>query len=131
MATYIELFLNLNKYIYDNRENKRNIESFNPVSIHCDFEIELIGSIKQVWPNSELKLCLWQLYRNIETNINKIFGDIINYNEESLNIIKKIKTLVYIDPDYVKDVFILISEDAEHIGEKEKQFVNSYFKKFI
>ena len=105
MATYIELFLNLNKYIYDNRENKRNIESFNPVSIHCDFEIELIGSIKQVWPNSELKLCLWNLYRNIETNINKIFGDIINYNEESLNIIKKIKTLVYIDPDYVKDVF--------------------------
>ena len=25
MATYIELFLNLNKYIYDNRENKRNL----------------------------------------------------------------------------------------------------------
>ena len=33
------------------------------------------------------------------------------------------------DHDYVKDVFNLISEDAEHIGEKEKEFVNSYFKK--
>ena len=30
------------------------------------------------------------------------------------------------DHNYVKDVFTLISEDAEHIGEK---FVNSYFKK--
>ena len=48
---------------------------------------------------------LWYLYRNIETNRNKIFGDIINHNKESLNIIKRIKTLVYIDPDYVKDVF--------------------------
>ena len=54
MVTYIELFLNLNKYIYDNRENKRNIEHFNPVSINCDFEIRLIGAIKQVWQNSEL-----------------------------------------------------------------------------
>ena len=72
---------------------------------------------------------LWYLYRNIETNRNKIFGDIINHNEESLNIIKRIKTLVYIDPDYVKDVFNLISEDAELIGEKEKELVNSYFKK--
>ena len=71
----------------------------------------------------------WHLYRNIETNRKKIFGDIINHNKESLNIIKRIKTLVYIDADYVKDVFNLISEDAEHIGEKEKEFVNSYFKK--
>ena len=54
----------------------------------------------------------WHLYRNIETNRKKIFGDIINHNEESLNIIKRIKTLVYIDADYVKDVFNLISEDA-------------------
>ena len=68
----------------------------------------------------------WHLYRNIETNWKKIFGDIINHNEESLNIIKRIKTLVYIEKDYVKDVFNLKSEDAEHIGEK---FINSYFKK--
>ena len=33
------------------------------------------------------------------------------------------------DHNYVKDVFTIISEDAEHIGEKEKEFVNSYFKK--
>ena len=56
MATYIELFLNLNKYIYDNRENKRNMEPFNPISIIYDFEIGLIGAIKQVWLNNEVKL---------------------------------------------------------------------------
>ena len=37
MAAYIEQFLNLNIYIYDNRENKRNIEPFNLVPIHCYF----------------------------------------------------------------------------------------------
>ena len=72
----------------------------------------MIGAIKQVWANSEIKLCLWHFYRNIEANRKKIFGDIRNQNEESLNIIKRIKTLVYIDPQYVKDVFNIISEDA-------------------
>ena len=52
-----------------------------------------------------------------------------NQNENSLNIIKRIKTLVYIDPDYVKEVFNLISEDAGEIGEKEPKFVDLYFKK--
>ena len=33
------------------------------------------------------------------------------------------------DPQYVKNVFMLISEDADHLGEKEKEFVNIYFKK--
>ena len=47
MATYIELFLNLNTYIYDYRENKRNMEPLIPVSIHYYFEIGLIGAIKQ------------------------------------------------------------------------------------
>ena len=84
MATYIELFLNLNTYIYDNRENKRNMEPFNPIFIYCFFEIGLIGAIKQVWSKSELKLCLWHLYWNIETNRNKICGDILNQNKQSL-----------------------------------------------
>ena len=39
-----------------------------------------------------------QKYRNKQK---KIFGDFINQNEESLSIIKRIKTLVYIDPKYV------------------------------
>lgn len=69
--------------------------------------------IKQVWPNNEIKL---NFYRNIEANRNKIFKNIRNQNEKSLNIIKRIKTFVYIDTIYVKDVFNLISEDANHIG---------------
>ena len=131
LATYIELFLNLNIYIYNNRENKRNIEPFNTVTNHYDFETGLIGAIKQVWPSSELKLCLWNLYRNIEINLKKKFGDINNHNEDSLNLIKRIKTLVYIAPEYVKDVFKLIEEDADKFCEKEKKFVQSYLKKSI
>ena len=68
MGTYIELFLHFNDFIFANRENKRNKEQFCPITVHCDFEIGLIGAIKQVWPNCELKLCLWHLYRNLETN---------------------------------------------------------------
>ena len=47
---------------------------------------------------------------------------------ESLNIFKRIQTLCYIDPNYVKDCFELISEDAEE-DDKDDKFVNEYFKK--
>jgi len=100
--------MNLNEIIYNNRENKRIIEVFNPRTIHCDFELGIIGALKQVWPNSEIKLCLWHMFRNIELKRKKLFGDYSNHSIESYNIIKRIKTLVYIDPNYIKDVFNLI-----------------------
>ena len=69
------------------------------------------------------------MFRNIESKRKKIFGDYSNHSIESYNIIKRIKTLVYIDPSYVKDVFNLISEDSENVREKENNFVTNYFKK--
>lgn len=44
------------------------------------------------------------MFRNIESKRKKIFGDYSNHSTESYNIIKRIKTLVYVDPNYVKDV---------------------------
>ena len=76
--------------------------------MHYDFEIAIISAIKQVFPNTEIKLCLWHLFRNLEINRMKIYGSIENQNNISLNILKRIKTLCYIDPYFVKDVFILI-----------------------
>ena len=40
--------MNLNDIIFNNRENKRKEEAFNPQAIHCDFEIGLIGAIKHL-----------------------------------------------------------------------------------
>ena len=69
------------------------------------------------------------MFRNMELKRKKLFGDYSNHSVESYNIIKRIKTLVYIDPNYIKDVFTLISEDSLDLGEKENNFVNNYFKK--
>ena len=89
-----------------------------------DFEIALIGAINQSFPNTEIKLFLWHFFRNLEIN-----GDINNQNEISLNILKRIKTLCYIDPKYAKAVFNLISEDADNSEEDDIRFVKFYFKK--
>ena len=97
--------------------------------MHCDFEIAIISAIKQVFPNTEIKLCLWHLFRNLEINRKKIYGSIENQDNISLNILKRIKTLCYIDPDFVKDVFLLIIEDANNSDETDKKFVIDYFKK--
>jgi len=65
MATYIEFFKKIKEYIYENRENKRCLEERLPLAIHNDFEIALIGAIKQSFPNTEIKLCLWLYFRNL------------------------------------------------------------------
>ena len=89
----------------------------------------IINSIRQVFPNSEIKLCLWHLFRNIEINRKKIYGSIENQNQHSLNILKRIKTLCYIDPQYVLEVFGLIVDDANESDEKDEKFVKEYFQK--
>ena len=127
--SYIEFMDNVKTFVFEHRENKRNSEQWYPKTIHCDFELAIINSIRQVFPNSEIKLCLWHLFRNIEINRKKIYGSIENQNQISLNILKRIKTLCFIDPEYVIKVFDLIVEDANESDEKDEKFVKDYFQK--
>ena len=60
-----------------------------------------------------------------------MFGDYSNHSVESYNIIKRIKTLVYIDPNYIKDFFNLISEDNVYLGEKKINLFIIILIKFI
>ena len=78
MPTYIEVFMKRNEIIFDNRGNKRILEGFRPRVIHCDFGLGIIGDLKQVWLNSEIKISLWNIFRNIELKRKKIFGDYSN-----------------------------------------------------
>ena len=89
MATYIEFFEKIKEYIYENRENKRCLEERLPLAIHINFEIALIGAIKQIFLSTEIKLCHWHFFRNLEIDRKKIYGDINNQNEISLNILKR------------------------------------------
>ena len=102
---------------------------FTPDTSHNAFELALLGAIKQSFPNTEIKLCLGHFFRNIEINRKKIYGSLDNQTQESLNILKRIKTLCYIEPNYVSEVFDIISEDALNLDENDNKFVNIYFKK--
>lgn len=129
MQTYIELFNRVKDFVFHNRENKRFDESFMPSTIHCDFELGFIVGIRQVFPNSEIKLCLWHLYRAIESN-KKIIYSGENYKEEQTELLlKKIKTLPYIPVDIVPDVFSLLEEDPLNLSPVDRKFVVDYFKK--
>ena len=74
--SYIEFMDNVKTFVFEHRENKRNSDQWYPKIIHCDFELAIINSIRQVFPNSEIKLCLWHLFRNIKINRKKIYGSI-------------------------------------------------------
>ena len=126
MECYVEFLDQIKNYYYASSENKRNLEYNEPINIHFDFEMAVIRAVNQVYPNTEIKLCLWHLYRNLELNRNRIYGAIENQTRLSLNILKRIKTLSFIDPRYIFDVYEFIKEDAED-NEKDTAFVN-YFE---
>ena len=71
-------------------------------------------------------MAFFQEYR-IESK--KIYGDIENKFDESLNIFKRIKTLPFIDPIFVKPVYNLICEDVYNLNDTDTKFVLVYFKK--
>jgi hypothetical protein len=127
-SSYIEFLDTIKNYIYDNRENRNNLEVWTPKTFHCDFELSIIIAIKQIFPNTEIKLCLWHMFRNIENKRKSIYGNINNQSQLSLNILKRIKTLCFLDPIYIKKVFDLISRNATDSDEKDNEFVNDYFK---
>ena len=62
LNSYIEFLDNIKTYSFNNRENKRDMNQREPLNIHCDFEQAIIRAIRQVYPNSEIKLCLWHLF---------------------------------------------------------------------
>ena len=55
LNSYIEFLDNIKIYRFNNRENKRDMNQKEPLNIHCDFEQAIIGAIRQVYPNSEIK----------------------------------------------------------------------------
>ena len=93
LATYVEFLENIKSYIYENRENKHSNEERLPKTIHNDFQLTLIGAIKQSSPNTEIKLSLWNFFLNIKINSKKIYGSLDNQNQQFLNILKSIKIL--------------------------------------
>ena len=84
LNSYIEFLDNIKTYSFNNRENKRDMNQREPLNIHCDFEQAIIGAIRQVYPNSEIKLCLWHLFRNLEINRKKIYGSKENHISKKL-----------------------------------------------
>ena len=50
LGSNVELLDNIKIYVYNNRENRWNINPWVPRIIHCDFEISIISAIKQVYP---------------------------------------------------------------------------------
>ena len=78
LGSNVDILDNIKIYVYNNRENRSNINSWGPEIMHWDFEISIISAIKQVYPNTEIKLFLWHLFRNLEINRKKIYGSIEN-----------------------------------------------------
>ena len=112
-GSYIEFLDKVKNYVYINRKNKRSLEDNAPINIHCNFELSIINAIKQVYPSSEIKLCLWHFFSNLEVNRNKIYGVIDNQTLESKNILKHVETLCFIEPNYIVDIFQYIEDDEK------------------
>ncbi|OUM57389.1 hypothetical protein PIROE2DRAFT_17651 [Piromyces sp. E2] len=58
-------------------KNKQQ-DTYKPINLHCDFEIGISNAAKKVFPNINIKYCVWHYKRSLEKQKNELC-----YNEKN------------------------------------------------
>lgn len=98
-----------NQYI----ESKKLVKQVNPQRVHCDLEKAIINAWQSVFPLVEIKVCKFHLWTLWENQIKK-FNDEYKKDINVRIIVKCIKSLMFIPPEYVQPVFQLIRNDNKN-----------------
>ena len=116
---------NINKYL--------NIgEKYSINELHTDFEIQIGGACRTIFPNAIIKYCIWHLKRSIIQKKNKLCNEVINNNDNLYIFYNMINNLYLCHPDYVVIVFNKIKEQSnnETFNKFLEYFENTFIKKY-
>ena len=100
----------------------------NPINFHCDFERAISNAAKKVFPNINIRYCIWHYKRNLEVQKNKLCYNEVEGDNEIYIYYKAITNFPFINPDYIIDIFNKIKKICDE--KKYKNFHNflDYFK---
>ncbi|KAG4091675.1 hypothetical protein H8356DRAFT_1313001 [Neocallimastix lanati (nom. inval.)] len=90
------------------KQNSNNNIITEPKNVHCDFEKGISKAVKKIFPNINIKYCIWHYKNLLEIKKNELCRNEVNDDEKIFNYYKGISNLPFINPEYIMDIFSLI-----------------------
>ncbi|KAG4101048.1 hypothetical protein H8356DRAFT_1034900 [Neocallimastix lanati (nom. inval.)] len=103
-STYETLF----KEIKKNANKFRSNTLITTINFHCDFEQGISNAAKKVFPNINIKYCVWYYKRSLEKQKNISCYHEVKNNNDVYIYYKAISNLPFINPNYIFDIYIII-----------------------
>jgi len=75
---------------------------------HCDFEQGISNASKKVFPNINIKYCVWHYKKSLENQKNILCYHEVKNNYDLYIYYKAISNLPFINPNYIFDIYIII-----------------------
>ncbi|KAG4096998.1 hypothetical protein H8356DRAFT_1291974 [Neocallimastix lanati (nom. inval.)] len=116
-STYETLF----KEIKKNPNKFRSNTLITTINFHCDFEQGISNVAKKVFPNINIKYCVWHYKRSLEKQKNILCYHEVKNNNDIYIYYKAISNLPFINPNYIFDFYIII----KRICQKKKRLTNN------
>ena len=98
--------------------------------LHTDFEIQIGKACRMIYPNVQIKYCIWHMKISLINKMNSLCKKDIEEDDDLLILYNMINNLYLCHPDYVKIVFDKIKEnsDNENFDKFLKYFDDNYIK---
>ena len=106
-------------------------ENYKLKELHTDFEIAVGSAAKRIYPQMNIKYCIWHQRRSIEAKKNSICKLDIRKNDNLYILFNAVCNLYLCDPNYVEKVFHIIKQKSSsniNFTEFLKYFENEYIK---
>ena len=75
--------------------------------MYCDFERGISKTAKTIFPNTNIKYCIWHYKISLEIKKNELCRNKVNDDEKIFNYYKGISNLPFINPEYIMDIFFI------------------------
>ncbi|ORX71716.1 hypothetical protein BCR32DRAFT_250084 [Anaeromyces robustus] len=119
-------------------ELKKNAIKYNsnneitPKYFHCDFEKAISNAAEKVFPNINIKYCIWHYKRALKNKFNKLCSKEVISNNDLNNDYKHISNFPFINPDYIYDIYNRIkSKCKEHNYVQFLEFLEYFYYTYL
>ena len=107
-------------------------EEYSIQELHTDFEIQIGEACRMVYPNVEIKYCIWHMKRALVNKMNSLCKSDIDEDDNLYILFKMINNLYLCKPEFVKIVFYKIKEHStnENLDKFLQYFEDTYIKMY-
>ena len=102
---------------------------FSPKNLHCDFERAISNAAIIVFPDINIRYCIWHYKRSLGLHKNKICYNEVNQNRDLYVYYNAILNLPFINPNYILDIFHKIKKSCIEKNYNQFLIFLEYFRK--